>query len=48
MPIVKSKSFVLFSSCKKTYSQCSKVHICTLMWPLGWHFQLLPFLILFS
>ncbi len=49
MPIVKGKSFVLFSSYKKkTFSWCSKVHICTLMWSLGWHFQLLPFFILFS
>jgi len=30
-----------------TFSKCSKVHTCTLMWSLRWHFQL-PFLILFS
>ncbi len=39
MPIVKGKSFVLSFSCKKkTFSWYSKVHICTLMWSLGWCF----------
>jgi len=48
MPIVKGKSFILSSSCKKkTFSKCSKAHICTFIWSLMWCFQH-PFPILFS
>jgi len=45
---LKDKSFILSSSYKKkTFSKCSKAHICTFIWSLMWCFQH-PFLILLS
>jgi hypothetical protein len=40
-------SFCLLCARKKTFSRCSKVHICTFIWILMWCFQL-SFLTLFS